>query len=645
MSTSFNYTPPPSLVPFFQNSAKMRFVRGPIGSVKSTAMVMELFRRACERLPDSDGVRRSKFAVVRNTFRQLEETCLVTIQKTLGPLVRYKVSAHKAMLRFDMGPLLDPQTKKVLEPGPRPVESDWLLWPLDSPENVQNLLSLELTGAWVSEFREIAPQIVMDLFSRTGRYVGELSMADGAVSTPASLPDQWYGVIAETNSFSEDSPWYELLELNLRPSWGYVVQPGAYDPRADWKQYLPTETYYEDLLENHTEAWAEQYIHNRITPSLSSQAVFARSFDSELHIVPSLEFNPHRPLVLGMDTGRQPAFVAGQLSAAGRLNVLGSLHAENCGMELFLSDHVRPWLAGRYPRAAVFMIIDPAGRTRDQIGERSVLQVIQDAGFKAVLAVTNNITPRLRAVEKYLNRRGGFAVAADGNELLIRALRHDYRFKRDRDGALLEVPVKSHPASDYCFVGGTPVLASNGYTPIEMLRPGDEVVTPSGLSHVVAASSRMVTELVEVELSNGVALTCTPDHPFITDEGWTCAAADLRSGVGLYNVRNVGWLRPFYSSLAVFSSNASRNGEVLELRVVNVSSVSSGLLPKRGRMVYALQVDKDPVYFVADALVKNCDALQYLALGINSDLMGRAMAQLGMANVPKPAPVSAGGWT
>lgn len=418
--SEFNYTPPESLAGFFASDARLRFVRGPIGSTKSTAMVMELFRRMCEQEPGSDGKRRTRFAIVRNTLPQIKETCLVTVRKTLGPLMQYKVSESKMIFDFN------------------DVYSEWLMLPLDSPENVQRLLSLELTGAWVSEFREVSPEIVRNVYSRCSRYPAAL----GGGTNPT-----WYGLIAETNSFSEDSPWFDELELNKPDSWYYLVQPGAYDPKADWLQYL-TKTYYADLLEANGEHWARQYIHNEITPSLSSQAVFAKSFDQDYHVVDELNFIHSLPLVLGMDTGRNPACVAGQLDPRGRVNILASLHAENMGMEQFLQDHVQPMLMASFERAYAYAIVDPAGRSRSQIGEESVIECIKRCGIPAYPASTNQISPRLRAVEGYLNRRDGMAIDARYNHQLIVALRYGYRFARAKDLALKELPDKSHPDSD-----------------------------------------------------------------------------------------------------------------------------------------------------------------------------------------------------
>ena len=431
--TDFQYTPPQSLAPFFASEQRLRFTRGPVGSTKSTAMVMELFRRACQQEPGKDGVRRTAFAVVRNTLSQILKTCLVTMQKTLGPLVRYKVSTQTVIFEFN------------------DVYSEWLLLPLDTPQNIQRLLSLELTGAWVSEFREIDHELVVNAYSRCGRYPAALGQ--GVAPT-------WYGLIAEANSFSEDSPWFDELEIPEglqvlipgrtslpKKNWFYLVQPGAYDETADWLHYLPPD-YYADLLESNGEAWAQQYIHNLITPSLSSQAVFAKSFDRAAHVVEGLQFIPTLPLVIGLDVGRQPAAALGQVDPRGRLNVLASIWAENKGIEKFIAEDLSPLLAERFPRAYVYAVVDPASRSRSQIGEQSVLEAINESGLSAILASTNNIAPRLRAVEKYLNRRNGVAIDRDHNARLIVSLQYGYRFPRDREKALMEQPKKDHPDSD-----------------------------------------------------------------------------------------------------------------------------------------------------------------------------------------------------
>lgn len=389
---------------------------------------MELFRRACMVPKQADGIRRSKGVIVRNTLQQLKTTNLVTIQQLLRPLMTYKVSDQTIQLRFN------------------DVESDWLLLPLDTPENVQRLLSLELTFAWVSEFREIDPEIVQSVLSRCGRYPSRAMLG-------AADHDYWYGLIMESNSFTEDSMWFDQLELNRPDNWAYFIQPGAFDPGAENRENLPPR-YYEDLMESNTEDWVDQYIHNKIGPSLSGQAVFRQSFKHAFHVAKSpLIPVPGYPIIIGMDTGRNPAAALGQIDTRGRLPVFDAVWAENMGIEQFLRRHVRPLLShAKYASTPSFVVLDPACLQRSQVGEESVLDAVKRAGFIAIPARTNALDPRLRAVEKRLLEQydGGPAMIFDpeGCKDLILALGSRYRYKVKKDKTLEEAPEKLHPWSD-----------------------------------------------------------------------------------------------------------------------------------------------------------------------------------------------------
>jgi len=504
---------------------------------------MELLRRSCEAPVQADGVRRSKMVIVRNTLSQLKTTCLVSVQQLLRPVITYKVSDATIQLRM---------------PG---IESDWLLLPLDTEQNIQRLLSLELTAAWCSEFREIPPEIVQAVLSRCGRYPSR------AMLRPEQA-DYWYGLIMETNSFSEDSPWFEALEVDRPANWEYFIQPGAFAPGAENRENLPPR-YYEDLMESNTEEWSEQYIHNRITPSLSGTAVFRNTFSTAFHVSPTpIIPMPGYPLILGTDTGRNPAVLITQLDDRGRLLVLKELFISNMGMDLFLDDFVTPELAtDRFCRLNGYMVLDPAGRTRSQIGEESVLSAVQRHGYEAILAMTNSIDPRIRAVEKFLSgQKGGgpaILIDADGCPMLILALQSRYRYKLKKNKEYEEKPEKLHPWSDLCFVAGTPISAGGVDTPIENIRVGMQVDTPAGPRPVMATGHREVDSLVDVALSTGETLRCTPNHPFVLPDGSTRRADALQYGTVL---EGIGWRRT--------RSNFSVGGAIAAMLGINISGRS-----------------------------------------------------------------------
>lgn len=85
---------------------------------------------------------------------------------------------------------------------------------------------------------------------------------------------------------------------------------------------------------------------------------------------------------------------------------------------------------------------------------------------------------------------------------------------------------------DECFPRGTMVTTTCGERPIESLRVGDFVVTSSGSQRILRVGARKVDVLVELELSNGVKLRCTPEHPVFTSRGWI--PADRTQGEIIY---------------------------------------------------------------------------------------------------------------
>jgi len=457
-----DYTPAPTLRDFMRSDSRVRIVRGPVGSGKSTAMVVEMLRRSIEQAPDDDGVRRTRGVIVRNTLKQIKATCLVTAQTVLKNICRYRPSDDTLQIRFG------------------DVESDWLLLPLDTPENVQRLLSLEVTFGWISECREVEPEIAMNVLSRCGRYPSKMR---GGPS--------WYGLMAESNSFRKDSPWYSLLEQNLPGNWEYFVQPGAMDPGAENRENLP-DAYYDDLIESNTEEWAEMYIHNRYGEALDGQAVYKNSFNRSFHVAKApLTPNPQLPLIVGCDFARWPAAVVTQVDPRGRLLVFAELEAENVGIERFATEHLLPLL--RHPRFGgipSYIVGDPSGVRKSEVGEESVFDVLKRMGFHAYPAMTNNIDPRLRAVEKFLiqQRDGGPALLVDpGCRVLVEGFASKYRYRKKKTGDLEDKPDKAqrpwadvHDALQYAALGTARSIYAKAMGRLDRSLQSEQPAIPAG---------------------------------------------------------------------------------------------------------------------------------------------------------------------
>lgn len=78
---------------FHQSNKVCRGIRGPVGSGKSVACINELHRLAVLQWPNCDGVRKTRWAIVRNTTPELRTTTLNTfrqwIPERLCPIVMH----------------------------------------------------------------------------------------------------------------------------------------------------------------------------------------------------------------------------------------------------------------------------------------------------------------------------------------------------------------------------------------------------------------------------------------------------------------------------------------------------------------------------------------------------------------------------
>lgn len=204
---------PKTLRRFERSNARVRCVKGPVGSGKSSDCVLEIPRRASRQRPGPDGVRRSRFVIIRNTYSQLRDTTRKTFEQWIPPeLGSWNEQAFTWVGEWFLD---DEKTDRV--------HCEVLFRPLDRPEDVRKLLSLELTGAYINEAREIAKHILDVLDTRIGRYPAK---ADGGAS--------WSGIWMDTNPW-HGGHWGAKLFAKLGPAEGYELfcQPGGRSPEAE----------------------------------------------------------------------------------------------------------------------------------------------------------------------------------------------------------------------------------------------------------------------------------------------------------------------------------------------------------------------------------------------------------------------------
>lgn len=434
---TINYTAPPTCATFMKSESFGRLIAGPVGSGKTTACLFELFRRALEQQPAPDGYRYTRFAIVRQTLKQLKDTVLKDITGWLTGVAQYKVSDNTIYVTVG------------------DVKSEWILIPLDNPEDQARLLSMQLTGAWMSESIEMDVALISPLAGRCGRYP---SAAMGGCS--------WMGIIADTNMPSEGSPWHTFMEVNTPPDWQIFIQPGGMDEDAENLEWL-TQTpdtlklpvddpvrraqgrkYYERFIRSNSPDWCKRYVHAQYGDDPSGSAVFRESFKRSWHVVDELEPISTYPLILGLDFGRDPCAIICQPDHKGRLLVLEEIIAEDIGLELQLQRAIKPALMqARYLGKASYIVGDPAGKQRSTLYEETSFDLIKRNGLHAYPAPTNDVDKRINAVESWLlgSRDGGPAMLIDGTRCptLVRALSGGYRYAKTRAGVRKALPDKN----------------------------------------------------------------------------------------------------------------------------------------------------------------------------------------------------------
>lgn len=421
----YDYSDVPTIRRFALCNKRVRNLMGPFGSGKSSGCVMEIIRRAHMQAPGPDGIRRSRWAVVRNSYGQLKDTTIKTFHDWFPPRIfgEWRVTDHTYLI-----------TKF---PG---VQLEVLFRALDRPDQVSNLLSLEVTGAWFNEVREIPRTIIEAMDSRIGRYP---SKRDGGAS--------WLGIIMDTNPPDDDSYLYNVFEKNCPDNWEIFKQPSGLSAHAENLKHLPP-NYYINLAKGKDEMYIRIYIHGQYGYLLKGKPVF-QSFKDNIHVSPRpLEPIKGADVLIGLDFGLQPACVIGQISPFGQLRVMDELVSDGMGIRQFCIHQLLPLLRTKYFGMNVLGFGDPSGTSRMPTDEATCFDILHSAeiGLSNIIeAPTNAITPRVGAVERFLNSMyaGEPSFLLDPRLRFIRkAMNGAYHYDLDPKGQGQEhklVPVKN----------------------------------------------------------------------------------------------------------------------------------------------------------------------------------------------------------
>ena len=468
-----DFSKSPTVWKFLNDDSFVRGMVGPVGSGKSYACCAEIFKRAIQQKPSKrDGIKYSRFVIVRNSYPMLKTTTLKTWLE-LFPEHIYGAVRHS--------PPITHHIKLPSREGAAGIDLEVIFLALDQPKDVRKLLSLEVTGGWINEARELPKSIVDGLTHRVGRYPVK---EDGGPT--------WRGVILDTNPCDDDHWIYRLSEKEPpkgRFAWKFFRQPpGVFEakdvpdemPEAQgyvfaagkwWKTNDKAENlnnlpvgYYEQLLGGKNIDWIRCYAEGKFTYVQEGKPVWSEYDDASM--VDDCQVLDGEPIQIGLDFGLTPAAVFAQRTPKGVWNVLHELVTFDMGLERFctlLKEDINRF----FPKHELSIWGDPAGMQRDQIFENTSFDHLKNVhGLFAKPTATNDFRTRREALampmSRLIDNKPGFRV--DRKCVRLRkSLSGGYHFKRVASGAgqerFRDTPNKnehSHigDAAGYCLLGG-----------------------------------------------------------------------------------------------------------------------------------------------------------------------------------------------
>lgn len=434
---------------FLKSDAFVRGLRGPVGSGKSVTCCIEIMRRAMKQKPNSEKIRRTRWAVIRNSYPDLKNTTIKTwrdwFDDRWGKFLWSTPYTHHISVGL---------------PDDTRVEAEVIFLALDHEVDVRKLLSMELTGVWINEAREIRKSIVDGASMRCRRFP---SKRDGGATFSGVIMDtnspsevHWWGIMAGEVPIPEFMTEEERRFLVKPKNWEFFTQPPGMneqlDQRGDVLSYAMNpeaenisnldSRYYPEIVHGKARPWINAYILNRYQSLSDGKRVYP-TFRREVHVArEELQPLPGVEISCGIDFGRTPAAIFGQKMHSDRWIILHEFLASDMGANRFaiaLKNEIGRlgWSDGRLaneeeieerlkqfetdedigmqkeyfqddllfsPKFPMSFVGDPAGSGRAQTDDKTPFMIMRAHGLPVRPAPSNDPELRIEAVESPLNR-------------------------------------------------------------------------------------------------------------------------------------------------------------------------------------------------------------------------------------------------
>lgn len=457
------YTASPTAQKFHASNKVVRGFKGPVGNGKSVCCIQEGLRLSMEQAPNSEGIRKSRGVIVRNTSIELRTTTLKT----------WKQWIPEAICPVVMSPAIVANLRQKLDDDTW-IELEIIFLAVDKDDDVKKMLSMEVTWCFLNEAKELPWAVVKAARERIGRYPSAIDGYEDVYQGDDLIYDapkqrnqdgtpKLYGpeygdlegdimyspctrkaLLMDTNPPEDDHWWYQLAEEGvLRSSknkdedkeavskiFDFFDGPpplyhvdGKYIPNPDAENisHLPGGyDYYMDMIAGNTQDHINVMVLGNYGAIKSGKPVYP-SYNDNIHC-PKEFIKLHRdlPICFGWDFGLTPGWVAGQMTTTGQLRILCELWSEDMDIRRFARDIVKPFIGKHFKDMEIgFSLADGSGNNRGEGEGKSAIGILNDdfidnddgdiiqpldMGFTTEAAPTNDPTKRIDAVCVFLNK-------------------------------------------------------------------------------------------------------------------------------------------------------------------------------------------------------------------------------------------------
>lgn len=295
------------------SNGSMRLVEGPVNSGKSVWSLSEVFGKACTIPRGKDGIRKSKFLVVRDTYPNLNSSTIPTWKQWFPEEEWGRITGSEPMQAVYK--FLDVEMTVVF----RAFDFN------NIEKTVKDLKSTEWTGAWCNEMQFMPLPIAKEIYSRTGRYPARKDCPDydrrkwvvGDMNAPATNNFWGYHMRGKTPMPRDWTP-EQRFEMEMPDDWEFFEQPAAVleirddagtflrfdvNPEAENLPHIGEESIRQELS-GRTYNDVRRDLMNKVVPIRKGFPRYTQ-FQTNVHIADGLKPHENLPIIAGYDPGIQ----------------------------------------------------------------------------------------------------------------------------------------------------------------------------------------------------------------------------------------------------------------------------------------------------------------------------------------------------